>query len=67
MTREVIVDYTNHAGVRAKRRIEPIAFHFKETKWHPEPQWIVHAFDVEKSVMRFFALKDIHSWTPVSP
>ena len=60
----VVIEYTNHRGDRGKRVIKPILIEFTSSLWHPEPQWVLVAFDVEKSARRGFALKDIHSWEP---
>jgi hypothetical protein len=62
-SREVIIDYTNYRGERAKRRIKPIgSMVFIHNEWHPEQQWLMLALDVEKNEKRFFAMKNIHSW-----
>jgi predicted DNA-binding transcriptional regulator YafY len=60
----VIIDYTNYRGERGERRIVPLGIHFWETEWHPERQWILRAFDMERELERQFAMKDIHSWRP---
>ncbi len=54
--------YTNWKGVTSYRNIIPESIVFKATEWHPEEQWILNAFDVEKNAMRGFALKDIKEW-----
>lgn len=62
-SREVIIDYTNWRGERAKRRIKPIgSMVFTYNEWHPEQQWLILALDVERGEKRFFAMKNIHSW-----
>lgn len=58
----VVIDYTNHRGERHLRRIVPSRVFWDRTKWHPEPQWLLEAFDVDKGAYRYFALQDIHSW-----
>jgi hypothetical protein len=63
----VEIDYTNYRGERAKRRVIPIRVYFSATEWHPEEQWLLAAWDIEKQADRSFALKDIHSWAPVVP
>ena len=60
----VLIDYTNHAGIRATRRILPISIRFAATEWHREPQWLLLAKDLDKGVNREFAINDIHSWVP---
>ena len=56
------IRYTNHRGETAVRRIEPIDIDFDSTEWHPEPQWLLHAFDLDRKAERSFALRDIHEW-----
>jgi predicted DNA-binding transcriptional regulator YafY len=61
----VLIDYTNHRGERAMRRIHPLSLSFENNEWHPETQWILEAADLDKGgELRGFALKDIHSWQP---
>ena len=59
----VLIDYTNYRGERGKRTITPKYLRFGSTSYHPEPQWLVEAVDVEKGP-RSFAVRDIHSWIP---
>ena len=63
----VRIDYTNYKGERRHRTILPSRIDFRSTYWHPKPQWLLMAFDVDKQVWRSFAIKDIHDWTPVKP
>lgn len=60
----VMIDYTNHAGVRAIREIVPLGLRFGSTEWHHEPQYLLDAHDVAKDDMRTFAMKDVHAWAP---
>lgn len=59
----VTIDYTNHRGERATRQIIPRHMWWGNSKYHPEAQWLLDAFDVEKQAERTFAMKDIHSWS----
>ena len=54
------IDYTNYRGERSVREIAPERLWFGVTEWHPQPQWLLDAFDVEKQKQRSFALRDIH-------
>lgn len=65
MMHPVLIDYTNHRGERAERQIIPIRIFFSYTDWHPEEQWLLAAWDVDKKADRLFALKNIHSWKEV--
>lgn len=50
--------YTNYRGETAERIISPQRAWFGATEWHPEPQWLLTAFDHEKQANRDFAFKD---------
>lgn len=52
----VILPYTNWRGETADRTIVPGKLWFGATEWHPEPGWLVAAYDTEKGAMRDFAL-----------
>lgn len=61
----VLIDYTNHAGVRQIREIIPqdwSGLQYGITQWHPEEQWLLNAYDVGKQAKRTFAMKDVHGW-----
>jgi predicted DNA-binding transcriptional regulator YafY len=58
---DVWIDYTNHRGERAWRRIAPIELRFGQTEYHPEWQWLLDAIDVSKGQARTFAMDDIHA------
>jgi hypothetical protein len=62
----VDIDYTNYRGERAVRRIVPREMFFGSTDYHAEPQWLLAAIDVSKKAERVFAMRDVHSWTPVN-
>ncbi|MDB5177555.1 MAG: hypothetical protein JWN75_1223 [Candidatus Saccharibacteria bacterium] len=47
------------------RLIRPIRIAFENSEYHPDTQWILHALDFDDGkVVKEFAMKDIHSWTP---
>lgn len=54
----ITLTYTNWRGEAADRTIIPRHVWFGSTEWHPEPQWLLRATDVEKNAERDFALKD---------
>ena len=58
----VKIVYTNYRGETSVRSIIPIKIRFGKTEWHPEEQWLLDAFDVEKDAERSFAMKDIQKW-----
>lgn len=60
--KEVRILYTNYRGETALRVIIPERLYFGSTEWHPEPQWLLEAMDVDKEQSRSFAMKDIRAW-----
>ena len=62
----VTLTYTNWRGETAQRTITPKRIWWGATDWHPEPQWLLTAFDAEKQADRDFALKDFGAATPQS-
>lgn len=67
--KQVWIDYTNHRGKRAWRRVmpTPAALSFENSEWHPKTQWVMEAVDLEKNVLRSFALASIHEWRTAPP
>jgi predicted DNA-binding transcriptional regulator YafY len=62
VTTMVRIDYVNYRGERRVRRIVPQRMYFGDVQWHPGPQWILDAWDVDKAEVRSFALGDIRAW-----
>ena len=60
--KKVKILYTNWRGETKVREIIPIKLVFIATEWHPEEQWCLQAFDIEKQAERTFSCKDIKSW-----
>jgi WYL domain len=54
----VRLTYTNWRGETSERTITPLRVYYGSTDWHPEPQWLLRAFDHDKQAERDFALKD---------
>lgn len=54
--------YTNWRGEIAKRRAIPMRTYWGSTDWHPEPQWLMEAFDTDKKAVRVFAMSDMSSY-----
>ena len=54
--------YTNWQGETAIRRIIPQELVFIATEWHPEKQWCINAYDLDKKAERTFACSGIKSW-----
>lgn len=54
--------YTNWKGVSSWRNIRPVAIDFGSTEYHPDEQWLLKAWDNDKSAYRTFAISDIKQW-----
>lgn len=59
------IRYTNYRGETAVRRIVPIQIRFAASKWHPDEQWLMDAYDIDRQAERSFALVDIREWNVV--
>lgn len=51
--------YKNWQGSIAERTAQVISLVYGVTEWHLEPQWLLHAYDLDKNAERLFALRDI--------
>jgi len=59
----VLIDYTNWRFERRKRCIYPLSIRFGTSKWHPQPQWLLTATDMDDGgKQKEFAMSGIHSW-----
>lgn len=58
----VRIKYTNYRGETSIRRVIPRSITFGSTDWHPDKQWLLEAFDLDKDAERSFALRDVHEW-----
>lgn len=56
------VEYTNYRGEKGIRTIVPISFYFGSTEYHPQEQWLVKLWDVDRQAERVYALKEITRW-----
>lgn len=67
MGNNVTFTYKNHRGeisVRLVRPMENNTLVFGSNEFHPEPQWLLRAWDLQKDALRAFAMKDIKDWEP---
>jgi predicted DNA-binding transcriptional regulator YafY len=60
----VRIHYLNWKGEAGERVIQPTRIWFGKDEWHPEPQWLLQAYDLGKHEERTFAMKDISWWKP---
>lgn len=58
--------YKNYRGEVSERTVRPIRIYHGATEWHPEPQWLLEAFDMEKDAVRAFAMCDMQA-PPAEP
>lgn len=70
--KQIYILYENYKDERALRRVEPRGLRFGTSPWHPEPQWLLDVFDLDKGVERTFAMSHVLNWatrppTPVGP
>ena len=56
---KVRFDYVNWKGVKGNRKVVVTSFLYGTTEYHPEPQWLMEAYDLNKEEERVFAMKDI--------
>ena len=54
--------YRNWEGKVSVRRVRPTGLlKFASTAWHPEPQWLMECWDLDKQATRDYALSGILS------
>jgi len=52
-------EYCNWEGRKAIRQARPISIRFGKSEWHPKPQWLLLAFDIDREAEREFAMADM--------
>jgi predicted DNA-binding transcriptional regulator YafY len=55
----ILIQYTNWRGETSLRKVIPEEIYFGSSEWHPESQWLMRAYDLDKEAYRDFALKDM--------
>ncbi|QDP64120.1 MAG: hypothetical protein Unbinned2301contig1004_46 [Prokaryotic dsDNA virus sp.] len=58
--------YTNWRGETATRTVRPIGISYTTTEWHPEPGWLLHAYDDKKKAGRDFAFSGFAAPQPAA-
>lgn len=56
---KVTFTYTNYRGELSERVVITSAIRFGDSEWHPESQWLMRAWDIEKNEFREFAMRDM--------
>ena len=54
----ITMTYRNYRGEVDRRTVLPTRIWFGSTDWHPEPGWLMSAYDLAKAAHRDFALAD---------
>jgi hypothetical protein len=57
--------YAHPDGETADCLVKPLRFYHGESPWHEGPQWLLDALDLDKRVMRTFALNAVLAWLPL--
>ncbi len=55
----LVFDYLNWRGEAATRHALPMRTFYAATEHHPQPQWLLEAYDVDRGAVRQFAMKDM--------
>ena len=61
----VTFTYRNYRGEISVRLMRPIMVAFGANGFHPEPQWLLHGWDINRDAERTFAMKDISDWAAI--
>lgn len=59
--------YRNWRGEEGRRSVLPLYVWHGTTRWHPESQWFLRAFDIDRGEQRDFAMNDIGARTALAP
>lgn len=58
--------YSNWKGEVSRRRAHFTLLQFGANEWHPDPQFLVYGYDLDKQAPRTYALRDMTDITVVS-
>ena len=56
---ELAFRYKNYRGEISTRRVQVLSLAWNKSQWHPEPQWLMTAIDLDKMERRDFAVQDM--------
>ncbi len=56
--------YKNYRGEVSEREVAPEigSLQYGSNEYHPEPQYLISGWDMQKNARRTFAMKDISNW-----
>lgn len=61
---KALVLYRDHLGNVKWRKICPIMLLWSDgSRYHPEPGWVLQAFDIDKGSLKTFVMRNFHKWT----
>lgn len=66
LTHQISFTYTNWKGVTKKRRAVINRLFWGNNEFHPVPQLLVDGYDLDKTALRTYALKDITDVQPLA-
>lgn len=52
-------DYVNWRGVSGHRKAEVMSTFYGSTEHHPEEQWLLKGYDMNKDAVRIFGMRDM--------
>lgn len=56
---QIDFDYVNYKGNSERRSVKVRYVEYGSTQWHPEPQFLLRAYDIGRGEERLFAMKDM--------
>jgi hypothetical protein len=57
--RVIEFDYTNWQGKKGRRKVKVLVLLYGQNSFHKGPQFLLSAYDLDKSALRMFAVKDM--------
>lgn len=58
----IAVEYKNYRGETAVRKVIPLELYYGNTEYHPQDQWLLRVWDMEKDAERIYSLQGIKKW-----
>lgn len=55
-------NYLNWKNIESKRFVIPQSITFTSNEYHPTPEWLMKAYDLERKALRTFSLKKIKKY-----
>ncbi len=61
----IAVRYTNWRNETTLRRIIPLQAFYGKTSYHPQEQWLLRVWDLDREDYRAYSLKGIKEWVKI--